>query len=194
MSFTSFQFSQEILRAIEDMEYHTPTNIQAQTIPVIMEGKDVLGRSHTGTGKTAAYGLPLVEMLNPTYKMPQALIICPTRELVIQVTDELRKFSKYKEGIKCVPIFGGYPIDYQIKMLKKGCSIIIGTPGRILDHLRRKTLKLNFINHVVLDEADEMLNMGFKEDIESILEEIKQEHQTLMFSATMPKEILEIAK
>ena len=111
MSFTTFQFSQEVLRAIEDMEYHTPTNIQAQTIPVIMEGKDVLGRSHTGTGKTAAYGLPLIEMLNPTYKMPQALIICPTRELVIQVTDELRKFSKYKEGIKCVPIFGGYPID-----------------------------------------------------------------------------------
>ncbi|MDD6467115.1 MAG: DEAD/DEAH box helicase [Erysipelotrichaceae bacterium] len=193
-TFNEFNLSLELLRAIEEMGYVSPTKIQQDAIPVILEGHDVLGKSHTGTGKTAAYGLPMIERLVPNYKMPQALILCPTRELVLQVTEELRKFSKYKEGIKCVPIFGGQSIDHQIQLLKKGCSIVIGTPGRILDHLRRKTLKLKAIDIVVLDEADEMLNMGFKEDIESILSQVNGEHQTLLFSATMPQEILDITK
>lgn len=195
-SFKQLGISEDILRAIYEMGYETPTAIQSQSIPLIMEGKDVLGKSHTGTGKTAAFGIPAIEACTPLSKHPQVMIICPTRELVSQVALELRKFSKYREGIKIVPIYGGTPIDRQIQLLKRGCSILVGTPGRIMDHLNRHTLKLHDIKMVVLDEADEMLNMGFKEDIEEILQELpaEQHHQMILFSATWPEEILQITK
>ena len=156
----------------------------------------MLGRSNTGTGKTAAFGIPAIEKVIPGNKFPNALIICPTRELVTQVATELRKFSKYKEGVKIVPIYGGQPIDRQIQLLKRGCGIVVGTPGRIMDHLNRRTLKLQDVNMIILDEADEMLNMGFKEDIEEILSMMPadNEHQTILFSATWPQAILKITE
>ena len=184
--FKELNISSEIMRAVEE----------ARSIPLIMEGKDVLGRSNTGTGKTAAFGIPAIESVDINGKLPQILIICPTRELVTQVATEMRKFAKYKMGIKIVPVYGGQPIDRQIQLMKRGCSIIVGTPGRIMDHLNRHTLKLNDVKMVILDEADEMLNMGFKEDIEEILNKMPQdnEHQTVLFSATMPPAILKITK
>ncbi len=194
--FNELNISSEVMKAVEEMGYKNAPDIQAQAIPLIMEGKDVLGRSNTGTGKTAAFGIPAIEMVEASNKLPNALIICPTRELVTQVATELRKFSKYKEGIKIVPIYGGQPIDSQIKLLKRGCGIVVGTPGRIMDHLRRKTLRLNDTRMVILDEADEMLNMGFKEDIEEILNSMpaENEHQTVLFSATWPADILKITE
>lgn len=194
--FTELNLSKEIIRALEELGFQEPTKIQEEAIPAILDGKDVLGKSHTGTGKTAAFGLPAIEMIHKKTKQPQTLILCPTRELVSQVATELRKFSKYKEGVKIVPIYGGQPIDQQITLLKKGVSIIVGTPGRIMDHLNRKTLKFTDLNTVILDEADEMLNMGFKEDIEEILTSIPEDKhfQMILFSATMPKEILAITE
>lgn len=195
-NFNELPISNEILKAVQEMGYEHATQIQAEAIPLIMQGKDVLGRSNTGTGKTAAFGIPAIEHVEPGHKLPQALIICPTRELVTQVATELRKFSKYKEGIKIVPIYGGQPIDRQIQLLKRGVGIVVGTPGRVMDHLNRRTLKLNEIDMVILDEADEMLNMGFKEDIESILSMMPEgrDHQTILFSATMPDAIMQITK
>ena len=195
-TFNELNISSEVKRAVEEMGYENATDIQARAIPCILEGKDVLGRSNTGTGKTAAFGIPAIEMVNPGCKYPNALIICPTRELVTQVATELRKFSKYKEGIKIVPIYGGQPIERQIQLLKRGCGIVVGTPGRIMDHLNRRTLKLIDTNMVILDEADEMLNMGFKEDIEEILSMMPEDkkHQTILFSATWPQDILKITE
>ena len=195
-TFNEVPISSEIMKAVEEMGYENATDIQAQSIPCILEGKDVLGRSNTGTGKTAAFGIPAIEKVIPGNKFPNALIICPTRELVTQVATELRKFSKYKEGVKIVPIYGGQPIDRQIQLLKRGCGIVVGTPGRIMDHLNRRTLKLQDVNMIILDEADEMLNMGFKEDIEEILSMMPadNEHQTILFSATWPQAILKITE
>lgn len=195
-TFNELPISSEIMKAVEEMGYENATDIQAQSIPCILEGKDVLGRSNTGTGKTAAFGIPAIEKVIPGNKFPNALIICPTRELVTQVATELRKFSKYKEGVKIVPIYGGQPIDRQIQLLKRGCGIVVGTPGRIMDHLNRRTLKLQDVNMIILDEADEMLNMGFKEDIEEILYMMPadNEHQTILFSATWPQAILKITE
>lgn len=195
-TFNELPVSSEIKKAVEEMGYENATDIQAQSIPCILEGKDVLGRSNTGTGKTAAFGIPTIEKIIPGNKFPNALIICPTRELVTQVATELRKFAKYKEGVKIVPIYGGQPIDRQIQLLKRGCGIVVGTPGRIMDHLNRRTLKLQDVNMIILDEADEMLNMGFKEDIEEILSMMPEnsDHQTILFSATWPEEILKITK
>ncbi|MGL5540629.1 MAG: DEAD/DEAH box helicase [Erysipelotrichaceae bacterium] len=191
--FNELGLSNEIIRAVDELGYEGATEIQAQAIPVILEGRDVLGRSHTGTGKTAAFGIPTIEKIDVDNRNTQALIICPTRELVTQVATELRKFSKYKEGVKIVPIYGGQDIDRQIQMLKRGAGIVVGTPGRIMDHLRRKTLKLQNTNMVILDEADEMLNMGFKEDIEEIMKSMPNEdYQMILFSATMPAAILKI--
>lgn len=184
---------QKILRAVEDMGYTNPTEIQEKAMPLIREGKDIIAKSNTGTGKTAAFGLPLLEKLH-TKEIQNVIILCPTRELVLQVVEELRKYSKYLEHSKVVGVYGGAPIDRQIKAIKQGASIIVGTPGRVLDHIRRKTIRLANYNAAVLDEADEMLNMGFREDIESILGNIKGEHQTVLFSATMPKAIRDIAK
>ena len=196
IKFSELPVSSRIVRAVRDMGFETATEIQEKAIPLILQGKDVLGRSNTGTGKTAAFGIPAIEAAQPLQRHPGALILCPTRELVLQVTNELRKFAKYKEGIRITPVYGGEPIDYQIQQLKKGSAIVVGTPGRIMDHLRRRTLRLNELNMMILDEADEMLNMGFKEDIETILKSVPEDrhHQTILFSATWPKAILKITE
>lgn len=194
--FNELPISPLIIRAVEEMGYEEATPIQASAIPAIMEGHDVLGLSNTGTGKTAAFGIPAIELIQESRRHPKVLIICPTRELVEQVATELRKFSKYKEGIKIAPVYGGQPIDRQIQLLKRGCAIVVGTPGRIMDHLRRHTLRFHECDMVILDEADEMLNMGFKEDIEEILKALPDDKhpQTILFSATMPDAILKITK
>lgn len=183
----------KLLRAIEDIGYDKPTEIQERAIPFVLEGRDLIAKSNTGTGKTASFGLPLLEKICEG-EINQVLIVCPTRELVMQVEDEIRKYTKYTEFIKIMSVFGGTPIDRQIRAIKKGVKIIVGTPGRILDHVKRKTIKLKDYDCVVLDEADEMLNMGFRDDIELILSKIEKEHQTILFSATMPKPIRDIAK
>ena len=186
--------SEELVRAVKDMGFEEATPIQSQAISMIMEGRDVIGQSQTGTGKTAAFGLPCLEMIDPDDKALQALILCPTRELAIQVSEEFRKFLKYLENVKVLPIYGGQPIDRQIAALKKGVQIVIGTPGRVMDHMRRHTLKMGTVKYVVLDEADEMLDMGFRDDIETIMLKIPDERQTVMFSATMSEEILDLSR
>ena len=192
--FEDMNLSQETLKAIVDMGFEEATPIQSQSISIIMSGRDVIGQSQTGTGKTAAFGIPLLEKINPYDKRLQAVILCPTRELAIQIGEEFRKLLKYRENIKVVPIYGGQPIDRQIIALKKGAQVIVGTPGRVMDHMGRRTLKMEHVRFVVLDEADEMLDMGFREDIETILEKIPENRQTMLFSATMPKEILDLTE
>ena len=193
MKFSELNLSFELNRAIEELGYTEATPVQAQCIPPVLEGRDVIGQSQTGTGKTAAFGLPLLEKLVVLDKRtPQILIMTPTRELALQVSQELRKFAKYKEGVKIVTVYGGDPITGQIRDLKGGADIIVGTPGRIQDHIDRRTLKFHQLKALVLDEADEMLKMGFKEAIEQILQDLPEERQTLLFSATMPKAILDI--
>ncbi len=183
-----------ILRAVKEMGFENMTPIQAQAIFVFLEGKDVIGQAQTGTGKTAAFGIPILQMTEPEEKNLQALILCPTRELAIQAAEEIRKFGKYIDGVRVLPIYGGQDINKQIRSLRGGVQIVVGTPGRVMDHMRRHTLKLGNLKTIVLDEADEMLNMGFREDIETILDAIPKEHQTGLFSATMPKPILSITK
>lgn len=193
MKFSELNLSFELNRAIEDLGYTEATPVQAQCIPPVLEGRDVIGQSQTGTGKTAAFGLPLLEKLVVLDKRtPQILIMTPTRELALQISQEMRKFAKYKEGVKIVTVYGGDPITGQIRDLKGGADIIVGTPGRIQDHIDRRTLKFHQLKALVLDEADEMLKMGFKEAIEQILQDLPEERQTLLFSATMPKAILDI--
>jgi len=192
--FEDLEISPQILRAVKDMGFEEATAIQGQAIPVQLKGGDVIGQAQTGTGKTAAFGIPLLEKINPKDKHLQGIILCPTRELAIQVADEIRKLSKYLHGIKVLPIYGGQDIVKQIRSLKAGTQLVIGTPGRVMDHMRRKTVKFDNVHTVVLDEADEMLNMGFCEDIETILQQIPDDRQTILFSATMPKQILQIAK
>jgi ATP-dependent RNA helicase DeaD len=192
--FEELELSSQILRAVEDMGFEEMSPIQAKAIPSLLEGKDIVGQAQTGTGKTAAFGIPLLEKVDPKNKSIQALVLCPTRELAIQVAEEFRKLGKYMHGIKILPVYGGQEISKQIRSIKSGIQIIIGTPGRVMDHMRRKTIKLDGIKMIVLDEADEMLNMGFREDIETILSQISTERQTVMFSATMPGPILDIAK
>lgn len=194
VKFEDLGLSENVLRALDEYGYKEPTPIQVKTIPFIMEGKDVIGQSQTGTGKTASFGLPLIESIDASLNKVQAIILCPTRELATQVTGELRKFTKYKEGVKVLAVYGGESIERQIKGLKQGVKIVVGTPGRVMDHMRRKTLKLDNVKMCVLDEADEMLNMGFEEDIETILKEVPSERQTVLFSATMNKRILGITK
>jgi len=196
MNFNQLDLHPNILRAIEDAQFTETTDIQAQAIPLMLDGLDIIGQSHTGTGKTAAFVLPILSMLQTTNdkRLPQALILCPTRELAIQITTQIRLFSKYMEGVKTVTIYGGQPISTQIFQLKGGVDIVVGTPGRILDHMRRKTLRFENTRFLVLDEADEMLQMGFKEELEDILKELPKKRQTSLFSATMPKAILDITK
>ncbi len=194
MKYNESGIDERIIRAVEEMGFEHMTPIQEQAIPIFKSGQDVIGQAQTGTGKTAAFGIPILEKINPENKSLQAIILCPTRELAIQAAEELRKFSKYMHGIKVLPIYGGQDIVKQIKNLKCGVQVVVGTPGRVMDHMRRKTLKLEQVHTVVLDEADEMLNMGFREDIETILKEVPKERQTGLFSATMPKPILEITK
>lgn len=193
--FTELEISKEVKKAVKDLGFEEATAIQTLTIPLIMSGRDVIGHSQTGTGKTAAFGIPAVELVDvKDKKNVQVLIVCPTRELAVQACEEIRKFAKYKEGVNTVPVYGGQPIDRQIKSLKYGGNIVVGTPGRLMDLMRRKVLKLGAVKMIVLDEADEMLNMGFKEDVETILTEIPENRQTILFSATMSKEIMKITK
>ncbi|WP_303825252.1 DEAD/DEAH box helicase [Ruminococcus flavefaciens] len=195
MHFNELNLSQELLRAVDELGYTEMTEIQQQSIPLLLEGRDVVGRSNTGTGKTAAFGIPAVESITEAdRKSAVVLILCPTRELAMQAAEELRKFAKFKEGVKVSAVYGGASMEKQIHELKRGANIIIGTPGRVMDHIRRRTLKLENIRTVILDEADEMLNMGFREDIESILADVPEDRQTVLFSATMPKEIMALTE
>ena len=192
--FDELGLNEKILRAVKDMGFEEASPIQAQAIPLQMEGKDIIGQAQTGTGKTAAFGIPLLQKIDPKNKKLQAIALCPTRELAIQVAEEIRRLAKYMHGIKVLPVYGGQEIVKQIRSLKGGTQVIIGTPGRVMDHMRRHTIKTEDIHTVVLDEADEMLNMGFLEDMETILSQLPQERQTVMFSATMPQAIAQIAK
>ncbi|WP_082121518.1 DEAD/DEAH box helicase [Endomicrobium proavitum] len=194
LKFTELGLSHEILKAVEDLSFEEATPIQTLSIPKIMEGKDIIGQAQTGTGKTAAFGIPALEKTDIKNKAVQTIILCPTRELAIQVCEELKLFSKYKRGVNIVPVYGGQPIGRQMMALSKGAQIVVGTPGRVIDHIERKTLKLDAAKLVVLDEADEMLDMGFRDDIELILKNLPQQHQTVFFSATMPKEFLFLTK
>ena len=191
--FEDLELDAKIMRAITDMGFEAASPIQGQAIPLELQGLDIIGQAQTGTGKTAAFGIPLLQKIDPKNKKPQAIILCPTRELAIQVSEEIRRLAKYMHGVKVLPIYGGQEIVKQIRSLKGGVQIIVGTPGRVMDHMRRKTVKMDHVHTVVLDEADEMLNMGFLEDMETILSALPEERQTLMFSATMPQAIQRIA-
>ena len=192
--FNELSLSDDLLNAINDVGYETMTQIQRDAIPLVLEGHDVIGRSNTGTGKTAAFSIPILEKLDDEAdNFIRALIICPTRELAMQISEEMEKFSKYKDNVKITPVYGGQSMENQIKRLKK-TNVVVGTPGRIMDHMRRRTIKLDRLQTIVLDEADEMLNMGFIDDIKLILSEVPDERQTLLFSATMPKAILNLTE
>lgn len=194
LRFEELNVDEKILKAIGDMGFEEASPIQAKAIPVVLEGKDIVGQAQTGTGKTAAYGIPMLQSIDPKLKCVQAVVLCPTRELAIQVADEIRKLAKYMSSIKVLPVYGGQEIVRQIKSLKTGVQIVVGTPGRVMDHMRRKTVKFDKVKMVILDEADEMLDMGFREDMETILTQMPEERQTVMFSATMPKAIMDIAR
>jgi ATP-dependent RNA helicase DeaD len=193
-AFNGLYLSKEIRKSIKEMGFREPTEIQEKCIPLILEGKDIIGHAQTGTGKTAAFGIPLMELLDPANKKAQAIVVCPTRELANQVSEELGRLAKYIPELKVLSVYGGLSVDSQISALKTGAQIIVGTPGRIIDHLERQTMQTDDIGIVVLDEADEMLNMGFREAIEEILGTIPLGRQTLLFSATMPKPILRLTE
>ena len=192
LKFTDLTLSSEMQRAIEEMGFTEASQIQSGSIPLILEGKDVIGQAQTGTGKTAAFGIPMIEMLDSHVNETSAVILCPTRELALQVSNEIKKLAKYHKKLKILAVYGGESMSNQIHDLRRGVHIVVGTPGRVLDHLERKTMNLSKVKMVVLDEADEMLNMGFRDDIESILQKMPPTRQTILFSATMPKAILDI--
>ncbi|MEE0880464.1 MAG: DEAD/DEAH box helicase, partial [Turicibacter sp.] len=194
ITFKDLALSPAILKSIEEIGYVKPSPIQAEAIPVVLSGKDIIGQAQTGTGKTAAFMLPILEKIDPKNRNVQALVLCPTRELAVQVHEESKKFARNSRDIHILSIYGGQSYDPQIRALKKGVQIVVGTPGRVMDHMKRGTLKLENLKVLVLDEADEMLNMGFKDDIEEILEKTPESRQTVMFSATMAREIMNIAK
>jgi len=194
LTFEELSLSSEIMSAISEMGFIAATPIQSQAIPAALVGRDILGQAQTGTGKTAAFGLPLLEKIDPTLKKPQAMVLCPTRELAVQVAEELKKFAKHIKGLHIVAIYGGDSMERQLKELRRGVQVIVGTPGRMIDHLGRNSFSTENIDTVVLDEADEMLNMGFVEDIEHIFEQLPEERQTLLFSATMSPPILTLTK
>lgn len=192
VKFCDFKISEDIISSLMEMGFEEPTPIQQIAIPPALKGTDIIGQAQTGTGKTAAFGIPMIEGLLPgTY--PSAMVLAPTRELAIQIAQELNRIGR-KKRILSVPIYGGQSIERQIRALKKGVNIVVGTPGRIIDHINRKTLNLKNIKVLVLDEADEMLNMGFIDDIERIINALPQDRQTMLFSATMPAPILKIAR
>ena len=194
-TFEELGVSPEIRKAIEEMGYENPMPVQEEVIPYLLgEGNDVVALAQTGTGKTAAFGLPLIQKINVKNRVPQALILCPTRELCLQIAGDLNDYSKYIDGLKVLPVYGGSSIESQIRMLKSGVHIIVATPGRLIDLMERKVAKLDTIGNVVMDEADEMLNMGFTDSINSILEKVPEDRNTLMFSATMSSEISRISK
>ncbi|QIK69019.1 DEAD/DEAH box helicase [Erysipelothrix sp. HDW6C] len=194
MTFKELDLSPEVVRAITEKGYEAPTDIQQQAVPILLNNHDLLAQSQTGTGKTAAFGLPIVSSLErEDKKITQALILCPTRELCMQVAEELRSFARYKDDLEVVSVYGGAPIDKQIRDIKRGVDIVVATPGRLMDHIRRRTIRLNNCHKVVLDEADEMLNMGFVDDIREIFTHLPEERQMAFFSATMPKEIIKLS-
>ena len=192
--FEDLNLSDAILRAVTDMGFEAASPIQAQAIPAQLEGRDMIGQAQTGTGKTAAFGIPLLQKIDPENKKLQAIVLLPTRELAIQVAEEIRRLAKFMHGIKVLPVYGGQDIVRQIRSLKDGVQVVIGTPGRVMDHMRRKTIRVDHVHTAVLDEADEMLNMGFLEDMETILSQLPETRQTVMFSATMPPAIADIAR
>ncbi len=192
-TFYQFGLSEEVIRATATMGFEEATTIQELAIPIAMEGKDIIGQAQTGTGKTAAFGIPMIESCSAERKEIQGLVITPTRELAVQVAEEINTIGQYKK-IRALPIYGGQDIARQIKALKNKPQIIVATPGRLMDHMRRRLIRLQGITMVVLDEADEMLNMGFREDIENILRDVPEERQTLLFSATMPGPIKDLAR
>lgn len=192
--FKEMEINSDIKKAIEKLGYEEATPIQAKAIPVLLDGKDFIGIAQTGTGKTCAFGIPIIEKINVEDKSVQALILCPTRELVMQTCEEMKNLSLYTEKLQIVPIYGGQQIERQIAALKRKPQIIVGTPGRIMDHMRRKTIKFEDIKMLALDEADEMLNMGFREDLDVILKNSNEDRQTMLFSATMSRDILNITK
>lgn len=195
MLFTELNLPEEIIKAVADMGFEEATEIQSKAIPVMLEGKDLVGKSNTGTGKTAAFGIPAITNISPKGKNGvEALILCPTRELAMQACDEIKKFSAYMPWVKPCAVYGGASMDRQMMELRRGANIVVGTPGRVMDHIGRKTLKLEKLRTIILDEADEMLNMGFREDIETILQYVPDERQTVLFSATMPPAIMAITK
>ena len=193
-TFGEIELSKKVLAAISDMGFEEPSPIQSKTIPLVLAGNDVIGQAQTGTGKTAAFGIPAIEKVDDHNKHIQALILTPTRELAIQISEEITKIGKFKK-VKSLPIYGGQSIDRQIKALKSGVQVVIGTPGRLLDHIRRRTIKLDQVKMLILDEADEMLDMGFVDDIETIINNLDAEtRQTLLFSATMPGPIAKLSE
>ncbi|MGK7911216.1 MAG: DEAD/DEAH box helicase [Synechococcus sp.] len=192
--FAEFPLSEPILRAIADVGYESPSPIQAQTLPPLLEGRDLVGQAQTGTGKTAAFSLPLLSNLDLSRREPQILVLAPTRELAIQVADSMQSYGRHLSGFKITTLYGGMSIGQQIRDLRHGVHVVVGTPGRLLDHLRRGTLKLDGLSSVVLDEADEMLRMGFIDDVETILSQAPETRQVVLFSATMPLEIRKVAR
>ncbi len=193
LGFKDIGLSPAVMRAVVDMGFEEPTPIQMQTIPPIMEGRDLIGQAQTGTGKTAAFGIPIVERIDHRSRKVQALVLAPTRELAIQVSEELTRIGRHTV-LRVLPIYGGQSYDRQIRALEHGVQVVIGTPGRVIDHIRRGTLKLDAVRIAVLDEADEMLDMGFIEDVEFILQQMPAERQTLLFSATVPPPIAHLAQ
>ncbi|NOZ11262.1 MAG: DEAD/DEAH box helicase [Gammaproteobacteria bacterium] len=192
ITFDQLALNSSLLKALNQVGYETPSPIQAQTIPLLLEGKDVLGQAQTGTGKTAAFALPLLSRLDLKQKDPQVMVLVPTRELAIQVAEAFQKYAKYQEGFHVLPVYGGQDYRGQIRALKRGVHVVVGTPGRVMDHMRRGTLKLSNLSTLVLDEADEMLRMGFIDDVTWILEQTPPGRQTALFSATMPQQIRRI--
>ena len=192
--FADLSLSEEVLNALTEMGFEKPSPIQAESIPPLLAGRDIIGQAQTGTGKTAAFGIPAIEMIDAKSKATQAIILCPTRELAVQVSEEIKKLSKFKRGLRTLAVYGGESIERQIRGLDAGAQIIVGTPGRVIDHLNRGTMKLDQVKMIILDEADEMLNMGFVEDIELILKKLPEERQSVFFSATMPRQILDLTR
>ena len=193
-NFSDFELSHEMSKAITEMGFEEATPIQSLAIGPILAGADIIGQAQTGTGKTAAFGIPIIERIESHQKKVQALILCPTRELAVQIAEELKLLSKHKKDIRILPVYGGQPIERQIAALQRGVQVVVGTPGRVRDHMERKTLRLDQVRTAVLDEADEMLDMGFVDEMKFILGAIQAQHQTLLFSATIPKAILSLSK
>ena len=192
-SFADLGLAPSILKALEEVGYESPSPIQAEIIPHVAAGKDVLGQAQTGTGKTAAFALPVLSKIDVKNANPQVLVLAPTRELAIQVAEAFQKYAAHMKGFHVLPIYGGQSYDVQLRQLKRGAHVVVGTPGRVMDHMRRKTLKLDDLQTLVLDEADEMLRMGFIDDVEWVLEQTPSTRQIALFSATMPPQIRKIA-
>lgn len=193
-SFKSLELDPRILQAVTELGYETPSDIQAESIPPLLAGRDILGQAQTGTGKTAAFALPLLSRIDLSGSSPQVLVLAPTRELAIQVSEAFQSYARHLKGLHVLPIYGGQSYEVQLRQLKRGVHVVVGTPGRVMDHIRRKTLKLDNLQTLVLDEADEMLRMGFIDDVEWVLEHTPDNHQTALFSATMPREIQRVTQ